>query len=125
VSWWLGKEYQIMISNRFAALEKLNDRKDIKRAWENIKENIKTSAKDSLGPYELKQHTPWFHEECLQLLNQRKQDKMQWLQDPNQSNVDNLNNVRCEASRHFRNKKKEYLQAKTDYLDTNSKHRHA
>jgi len=33
-------------------------------------------------------------------------------QDSNQSNVDNLNNVRREASRCFRNKKKEYLQAK-------------
>jgi len=39
---------------------------------------------------------------------------MQWLQNPKQSNVDNLNNVRCEASRHFRKKKKEYLQAKMD-----------
>jgi hypothetical protein len=33
----------------------------------------------------LKQHTPWFHEECLQFLDKKKQDKMQWLQDPNQS----------------------------------------
>jgi hypothetical protein len=35
---------------------------------------------------------------------------MQWVQDPNQSNVDNLtlyNIVRCEASTRFRNKKKE------------------
>jgi hypothetical protein len=45
-------------------------------------------------------------------LDQRKQAKMQWLQHPNQSNIDNLNNVRCEARRHFRNKKKEYLKAK-------------
>ena len=30
---------------------------------------------------------------------------MQWLQDPNQSNVDNINNVRLETIRHFRNKK--------------------
>ena len=37
---------------------------------------------------------------------------MQWVQDPNQSNVDNLNNVTCEASRQFRNKKKENLKAK-------------
>jgi len=37
---------------------------------------------------------------------------MQWLQIPNQKNADNLNNVRREASRHFRNKKKEYLKAK-------------
>jgi hypothetical protein len=40
---------------------------------------------------------------------------MQWLQDPNQSNVDNLNNVIHEASRHFRGKK-EYLKAKIDEL---------
>jgi hypothetical protein len=43
------KHYQIEISNRFAALEYLSDSKDINRAWNNIKENIKTSAKDSLG----------------------------------------------------------------------------
>ena len=38
------KKYQIEITNRFAALENLNDNEDINRAWENIKENIKTSA---------------------------------------------------------------------------------
>ena len=46
---------------------------------------------------------------------------MQWVQDPSQRNVDNLNNVRCEASRHFRNKKKAYLKAKIEDLETNSK----
>jgi hypothetical protein len=46
---------------------------------------------------------------------------MQWLQDPNHSNVYNLNNVRREASRHFRNNKKEYLKIKIDELKTNSK----
>ena len=44
---------------------------------------------------------------------------MQWLQDPDQSNVDNLNNVICEASKHFRNKKKEYLKNEIDELETN------
>jgi hypothetical protein len=37
---------------------------------------------------------------------------MQWLQDPSQSNLDNLKNVRREASRYFRYKKKEYLKVK-------------
>jgi ribonuclease HII len=46
---------------------------------------------------------------------------MQWLQDPNQSNVDNLNYVECADSRHFRKKKKEYLKTKIDELETNSK----
>jgi len=60
------KQYQIKISNRFAALENLSDSEDIHRALENIKENIKTSAKDSLGLYKLKQHKPsWFDEKCL------------------------------------------------------------
>ena len=69
----------------------------------------------------MKQHKPWFEEECLGFLNQMKQDKLQWVWDPNQSNVDNLNNVRCEASRHFRKKKKAYLKVKIDELETNSK----
>jgi len=34
------REYQIEITNRFAALENLSD-EDIKMAWENIKENIR------------------------------------------------------------------------------------
>jgi len=54
----------------------------------------------------LKQHKPWFDEECLGFLDQRKQTKMQWVQDPSQSNVKNLNTVRCEASRHFRTKRR-------------------
>jgi len=46
---------------------------------------------------------------------------MHWAQDPSQSNIDNLNNIRHEASRHFRNKKKEYLRAEVDELKTNIK----
>ena len=98
------KQYQIEVSNRFAALENLSEGKDINKAWENIKENLKTSAKESLGMYKLKQHKPWFGEECLDFLDQRKQAKMQWVQDPRQSSVDNLNTVRREVSRHFRKK---------------------
>jgi hypothetical protein len=37
------KQYQIEITNRFAALENLSDGEDISKAWENIKESIKTS----------------------------------------------------------------------------------
>ena len=33
----------------------------------------------------------------------------------------NLNYVRCDARRHFRNKKKAYLKAKIEELETNSK----
>ena len=46
---------------------------------------------------------------------------MQSLQDPNQSNIDNLNNVKRKASRYFRNKKTEYVRARIEEHDTNSK----
>jgi tRNA A37 threonylcarbamoyladenosine dehydratase len=46
---------------------------------------------------------------------------MQWLQDPNQSNVDNSNNVIYDTTRHFRNKKTEYLKATIDELESNGK----
>jgi len=117
------KEYQIEITNRFAALENLNDDEDVNRTWENIKENIKTSAKESLGLHELKEHKPWFAEERLGFLDQRKRSKMHWAHDPSQSNVDNLNNVRHEFSRHFREKKKAYLRARIEELETNSKNK--
>ena len=87
-------------------MEKLSDDEDIIRDWENIKENIKTSAKESLGLLELKQHKPCFDEECLGFLDQRKQAKMQWVEDPSRSSVDILSNVRRDASRHFRNKRR-------------------
>jgi len=61
----VSKQYQFEITNRFAGLENLSDGEDIKRVWENIKENIKTIAKDSLGLHELKQRKRWFDEECL------------------------------------------------------------
>jgi len=37
-------------------MKNLNDSEDIIRAWKNIKKNVKTSPKDGLGLYELKQH---------------------------------------------------------------------
>jgi len=102
-------------------LENLNGDENIDRAWENIKENIKTTAKESLSLHEWKQHKPWFDKECVDFLDQRKQAKMQWIQDPSRSNVNNLNNVRRNASRHFRNKQKAYLKAKFEELETNIK----
>jgi hypothetical protein len=88
-------------------LENLNDGENVNRIWENIKEYIKTSPAESLDLHELKRHKPRFYEEeFLRFLDQRKQVKMQWAQDPSQNNVDNLKNLRREAGRHFRKKRR-------------------
>jgi hypothetical protein len=81
---------------------------------------IKISAKESLGYYELK-HKPWLDEWCSELLDQKKRARLQWLQDSDEINRDVVNNSRRETSRHFRNKKREYLKDKINELETNSK----
>ena len=43
------KQYQIKISKMLAALRNLNESEDINRAWENIKENIKTSGTECMS----------------------------------------------------------------------------
>jgi hypothetical protein len=47
----------------------------------------------------------------------------QWLQDPSIVNEYNLCNVRREASRRFRNKKREYLKGKITDIEFNSKNK--
>jgi hypothetical protein len=45
------------------------------------------------------------------------------VQDPNEVTEDNLSNVRREASRHFRNKERDYLRDKINEIELNSKNR--
>jgi hypothetical protein len=115
------EQYQVKITNRFAALENFDNDVVMNRAWENIKENIKISAKESLGHYKLQQHKPWFDDECSKLID--KQAKLQWLQKPSQGTGDNMDNVRCETSRTFRTKKKKGISEKINELETNIKNK--
>jgi hypothetical protein len=45
------------------------------------------------------------------------------LQDSSEANEGNLRDIRREASRHFRNKKREYLKGKINELESNSKNK--
>jgi hypothetical protein len=51
---------------------------------------MKASATENIGHYETKQHKTSFDEECSKLLDKGKQAKLQWLQNPTQTNGDNL-----------------------------------
>jgi hypothetical protein len=92
------EKYQVEISNRFAALESLHESFDINNLWENIRENIKTSAKENLGYQKLKHNKPCFDGECSKLIDQQEQAKLQWLQNRSQVSGDNLQNLRRETS---------------------------
>jgi hypothetical protein len=124
------KQYQVKISNRLAALENLDDDDDddddddvhFNRAGKSIRTNIQASNTDSIS-YELKQLKILFDEERSKLLDGRKWAKLQCLQNSSQTNGNNLNNVSCEARIIFRNKEREYLEAKINKLETNSKNK--
>jgi hypothetical protein len=55
------EQYRVEISKRLAALEIIDIKVDMNRAWETITENINISTKESLG-YELKKLKPWLDE---------------------------------------------------------------
>jgi hypothetical protein len=48
---------------------------------------------------------------------------MQWLQNPVQYNVDNLNNVGCKANRNLRNKQREYLKSEFNEPEIDNKNK--
>jgi hypothetical protein len=79
----------VEISNRFAALENLDESLDINSTWESIRDNIKTSAEENLGYQHNKIR---YDDEYSELIEQRKQAKLRWLQNPSQINRDNLQN---------------------------------
>jgi hypothetical protein len=85
-------------------LEDLDAEVEINSAWETIRENIKISAKESLGYFDLKKHMPWFDEGCSTLLDQRKQAKLQCLQDLSEINGDNLKDKINELATNSKNK---------------------
>jgi hypothetical protein len=58
----------------------------------------------------LKKHKPWFNRKWSKLLDQRKQAKLLWL-------------LSHEASRHLRNRRREYLTDKINEFAMNSKNK--
>jgi hypothetical protein len=64
----------VKISNRFVALENLDESVDINSSLESIRDE------EILGYYRLKNNKQWFDDECSKLMDQQKQAKLQWLQ---------------------------------------------
>jgi hypothetical protein len=86
-----------------------------------VLEKASNLSQKSLRYQNIKRNKPWFDNECSKLIDQWKQAKLQWLQNPNEINRDNQKNLRRETSRIFRNKKREYLKGKINEMETNNK----
>ncbi|KAJ4436047.1 hypothetical protein ANN_18674 [Periplaneta americana] len=121
-----GQRSCVEISNRFAVLassDEVEEELDVNSMWENIRDNIKIAAEQSIGYYETKKKKPWFDEDCCMVVERRKQAKLKFLQDPVEANRDNYFNKRQEANRMLRNKKRDYLKEKLNEVETNSKNK--
>jgi hypothetical protein len=117
------EQSQVKIRMNSATLENLEDSGYINRAWDNIRENIKLMAEESLRYCESKHCKPWFDEECSKLVDRRTQAKLQWLQGPSKVSEYKLRDVSQKASSPFRNKKREYLKDKINEIESNSKNK--
>jgi len=47
-----------------------DDDDDISRIWKSFRQNMKASATESQGSYDLKHHRPWSDEQWSELLDQ-------------------------------------------------------
>ncbi|KAJ4441103.1 hypothetical protein ANN_10953 [Periplaneta americana] len=126
----IGKESLHVSSNdngvRFATLatsDEVEEELDVNNMWQNIRDNIKIAAEQSIGYYETKEKKPWFDEDCSIVVDRRKQAILKFLQDPIEENRDNYFNERWEASHTLRNKKRDYLKEKLNGVETNSKNK--
>jgi alpha/beta superfamily hydrolase len=59
----------------------------------------------------------------LRIIRSKEISKLQCLQDRREINGDNMNNIRHEGSRHFRNKKRDHLKDKINELATRDLYR--
>ena len=99
------EQYQLNISKSSVFLDNRDDRGHVHRAWEIcVGETLMSSVKEGAGQQERKENEKYFDEVFSKIMNQRKRAKLLWLQDQSRINADNLNFVKHEASRYFRNK---------------------
>jgi hypothetical protein len=117
------EKYQVENSNRFAILVCLGESFVINNPRESIRENRKTSAKNNVEYQRLKYNKPWFDDECSKLIDQQRQATLKLLQNPRQINEDNLENLRHNNIRTFRNQGKGNSERKINELETNNKNK--
>jgi hypothetical protein len=86
------------------AFRNIDPQIDIEIAWETTRNNIKISAQNIRGYFEVRKHKPGINEGHSKLLDQSKYTKVQWLQELSKKNGNDRNNIRREANRHFKKK---------------------
>ena len=101
-------------------MDNLHDSEDIIRSWENNEEDIQVSSNDSLVCMNADSINCGLMKNVHNFRGSRL--KVQWLQDPNKSNVNNLNTVRGEDGKHV-GEKREYLKAKIKEPERNNKNK--
>jgi len=90
--------------------------------WEAICDTVKGATKERVGEKKHQRNKPWFAEECLKLHEERKQARQELLSNKSEANANHYSNGNeTNATRVFRNKKREYLMQKIQEIEENVK----
>ena len=92
---------------------------DVNKIWETMREKIISSAKEGIGCVG-KIKNKRFDDECTDLVKQRQQARIKWLQDPNQINAEAYSELKRRTSSTFRSKKQVYIKGKINEIGKNN-----
>ena len=112
-------EYQVEINNRFEALEE--EGLDIK--WDEVKKVIIEAAEAKIG-YERKRKNMWYDEECGIVANERRRNRIAWLEERNdEEKRERYRRSRRKARRTYRRKKRELVDRQMREIELNRRNR--
>ena len=78
------EEYQLELRNRFRVLtEERGETEDINQRWRDLEQAVKDVAEEKIGYIEGTRSQHWFDDECRRAANERKQARINHLQDVN------------------------------------------
>ena len=101
-------EFQLALSNRFEALQDLHKDDDtLDKQWEGVKETVRDTCKEILGPNKPNQRE-WISEETLQKVEERRREKTVVNSSRTRAQKD-YNDAHRAVQQNVRNDKKSYM----------------
>ena len=94
------EQYQVAVSNRFKVLETTQD---LEEKWENFKEAIIESVKETVPPIPRKTKKQWMTQEILELMDERRKEK---------NNKENYERLNKDIKEKCRTEKENWLERK-------------
>jgi len=91
-------------------LQEGNEENSIEEEWKSIKEGVVNAAAKTIGYESKKILKTWFDSECEQLIGDKKQARLKWLNKGKPEDRENYKEKRKQANKIFKKKKSEWIE---------------